>query len=86
LGGYSYAIFLFHVLFAATSRVVLGRLGVKDESLLVLGGLSVGLLGPVVLSMVFSRFNFTSVLFLGERAATKKPVVVVAPVVPVQNS
>jgi peptidoglycan/LPS O-acetylase OafA/YrhL len=86
LGGYSYAIFLFHVLFAATSRVVLGRLGVKDESLLVLGGLSVGLLGPVVLSMVFSRFNFTSVLFLGERAAVKKPVVVVAPVVPVQNS
>jgi len=26
-------------------------------------------LGPVVLSMIFSRFNVTSVLFLGERAA-----------------
>ncbi|MGY2259300.1 acyltransferase family protein [Pseudomonas sp. SDO55104_S430] len=73
LGGYSYAIFLFHVLFAATSRFVLGRLGVKDESVLVFGGLMSGLLGPVVLSMVFSRFNFTSVLFLGERAANKKP-------------
>jgi len=80
LGGYSYAIFLFHVLFAATSRFVLGRLGVKDESLLVLGGLSCGLLGPVLLSMVFSRFNFTSVLFLGERAAKKKPMVPITPV------
>jgi peptidoglycan/LPS O-acetylase OafA/YrhL len=80
LGGYSYGIFLFHVLFAATSRFVLGRLGVKDESLLVLGGLTCGLLGPVVLSMVFSRFNFTSVLFLGERAAAKKPPANVAPV------
>jgi peptidoglycan/LPS O-acetylase OafA/YrhL len=86
LGGYSYAIFLFHVLFAATSRFVLGRLGVKDESLLVLGGLSCGLLGPVVLSMIFSRFNFTSVLFLGERAAKKKPLVPVTPVVQPQNS
>lgn len=86
LGGYSYAIFLFHVLFAATSRFVLGRLGVKDESLLVLGGLSVGLLGPVVLAMIFSRFNFTSVLFLGEKASRKKPAAVIAPVVQTQSS
>lgn len=86
LGGYSYAIFLFHVLFAATSRFVLGRLGVKDESLLVLGGLSVGLLGPVVLAMIFSRFNFTSVLFLGEKATRKKPAAVIAPVVQTQSS
>jgi peptidoglycan/LPS O-acetylase OafA/YrhL len=81
LGGYSYAIFLFHVLFAATSRFVMGRLGVKDESILVLGGLLSGLLGPVVLSMIFSRFNVTSVLFLGERAAKKKPATSIAPVV-----
>lgn len=74
------------MLFAATSRFVLGRLGVKDESLLVLGGLSCGLLGPVLLAMVFSRFNFTSVLFLGERAAKKKAPVIVAPVVQTQNS
>jgi peptidoglycan/LPS O-acetylase OafA/YrhL len=80
LGGYSYAIFLFHVLFAATSRFVLGRLGVKDESLLVFGGVACGLLGPVVLSMMFSRFNFTSVLFLGERAATKKAPANITPV------
>ena len=45
LGGYSYAIFLFHVLFAATSRFVLGRLGVKDESVLVLGGVALWLAG-----------------------------------------
>ncbi|WP_137807634.1 acyltransferase family protein [Pseudomonas sp. G(2018)] len=71
LGGYSYAIFLFHVLFAATSRFALGRLGVTDESVLVLGGLLSGLIGPVLLANVFSRFSLTSVLFLGERAARK---------------
>lgn len=80
LGGYSYAIFLFHVLFAATSRSVLGRLGIKDESVLVFCGVACGLLGPVLLSTIFSRFNFTSVLFLGERAAAKKPLADVSPV------
>lgn len=80
LGGYSYAIFLFHVLFAATSRFVLGRLGVHEDAVLVLGGVAMGLLGPVLLSMLFSRFNFTSVLFLGERAAVKKTAAKVAPV------
>jgi peptidoglycan/LPS O-acetylase OafA/YrhL len=72
LGGYSYAIFLFHVLFAASSRFTLGRLGVTDESVLVFGGVLCGLLGPVLLSNVFSRFTLTSVLFLGERASRKK--------------
>jgi len=85
LGGYSYAIFLFHVLFAATSRFVMGRLGVKDESIMVLSGLLSGLLGPVLLSMIFSRFNVTSVLFLGERAAKKKPLASIAPVVPANS-
>jgi peptidoglycan/LPS O-acetylase OafA/YrhL len=83
LGGYSYAIFLFHVLFAATSRYVLGRLGVHEEAVLVAGGLMFGLLGPVLLSSVLSRFNFTSVLFLGERAPVKKPRDTVVPVVQV---
>ncbi|MBT2373310.1 acyltransferase family protein [Pseudomonas fluorescens] len=80
LGGYSYAIFLFHVLFAAASRFALGRLGVSDESVLVLSGVAFGLLGPVVLSSIFSRFALTSTLFLGERAAREKPPVTVATV------
>ena len=72
LGGYSYAIFLFHVLFAASSRFAFGRLGITDDSILVIGGVLCGLLGPVLLSNVFSRFALTSVLFLGERASGKK--------------
>jgi peptidoglycan/LPS O-acetylase OafA/YrhL len=72
LGGYSYAIFLFHVLFAASSRFALGRLGVTDDSVLVAGGVLCGLLGPVLLSNIFSRFTLTSVLFLGERVTRKK--------------
>ncbi|QAY85211.1 acyltransferase family protein [Pseudomonas arsenicoxydans] len=72
LGGYSYAIFLFHVLFAASSRFAFGRLGIADDSILVIGGVLCGLLGPVLLSNVFSRFALTSVLFLGERATGKK--------------
>lgn len=72
LGGYSYAIFLFHVLFAASSRFAFGRLGITDDSILVIGGVLCGLLGPVLLSNVFSRFALTSMLFLGERATGKK--------------
>lgn len=72
LGGYSYAIFLFHVLFAASLRFAFGRLGITDDSVLVIGGVLCGLLGPVLLSNVFSRFALTSVLFLGERPSGKK--------------
>lgn len=78
LGGHSYAIFLFHVLFAAASRFALARMGVNDASVLVLSGVACGLLGPVLLSNIFSRFAITSTLFLGERAARKKPTVAVA--------
>lgn len=79
LGGYSYAIFLFHVLFAAASRFALARLGVDDESVLVLSGVVCGLLGPVLLASLFSRFTVTSLLFLGERATRRKPPVAAVP-------
>ncbi len=71
LGGYSYAIFLYHVLFAAASRFALGHFGVRDESVLVFAGVVCGLLGPVVLSNLFSRFSITALLFLGEHAINK---------------
>jgi peptidoglycan/LPS O-acetylase OafA/YrhL len=73
LGGYSYAIFLFHVLFAATSRFALGRLGVVDQSVLVLGGVLCGLLGPVVLANVFSRFALTSMFSWENERSAKRP-------------
>jgi hypothetical protein len=47
-------------------------LGVTDDSVLVAGGVLCGLLGPVLLSNIFSRFTLTSVLFLGERVTRKK--------------
>lgn len=71
LGKYSYAIFMFHVLFAVISRLMLRRLGINNESVFVFSGWVCGLLGPVVLSIIFSRFAFTSMLFLGERPPLK---------------
>lgn len=72
LGNYSYSIFLYHVLFAASSRFALNRLGISDSSVLVFSGALVGLLGPVVLSGGLSRYSITSFLFLGERTPRKK--------------
>lgn len=67
LGNYSYSIFLYHILFAASSRLALNRLGVSDNSVLILSGVVIGLWGPVILSNFLSRHSITSLLFLGER-------------------
>lgn len=69
LGGYSYAIFLFHVFFTAATRQAWQAIGI--ESLLVgcALGLLAGLLGPVVVQRFVNRVPCVRPYLLGSRSA-----------------
>lgn len=66
IGGYSYAIFLYHVFFTAGSRMVLRGL-VDDVGPwpLFVAGTAAGLAGPVLLWHLFIRHRATALPFLG---------------------
>jgi fucose 4-O-acetylase-like acetyltransferase len=74
LGGYSYAIFLFHVFFTAATRQVWQSIGIES---LVVGcalGLVAGLIGPVVVQRCVNRAPWARPYFLGSRSASgRKP-------------
>jgi fucose 4-O-acetylase-like acetyltransferase len=69
LGGYSYAIFLFHVFFTAATRQLWQALGIDS---LVVGcslGLLAGLLGPVAVQRCIDRMPWSRPYLLGSRRA-----------------
>lgn len=55
IGGYSFAIYLFHVFFTAGMRIVLARAGVELVPLLFAAGLTAGIVGPILLEHGLNR-------------------------------
>jgi peptidoglycan/LPS O-acetylase OafA/YrhL len=55
VGYFSFAIYLFHSMFSAASRIVLVRLGVESVPVLFASGLLLGLLGPILAYLVLRR-------------------------------
>ncbi|TCP95035.1 surface polysaccharide O-acyltransferase-like enzyme [Sphingomonas sp. PP-F2F-A104-K0414] len=75
IGGKSYPIFLFHVLFAAGTRIALQKIApVMPVLFYFAGGLGAGLIGPIIMGEVLIRNRITALLFLGIRSrAPGKP-------------
>ncbi len=67
IGQYSYAIYLYHVFFTAGIRIVLNKLGIDNQLILFNSGLVIGILGPVIIYLLFSPVSFLRVVFLGEK-------------------
>jgi len=67
IGGYSFAIYLFHTVFAVAVRLAAGWVGMTNSNLLVLGELIAGILGPICVAIVVSKSHTLSTLILGER-------------------
>ncbi len=55
IGVYSFAIYLFHSMFSAASRIVLLNIGVQSVPLLFTLGLLAGVSGPIVVAMILHR-------------------------------
>jgi len=65
IGDSSFAIFLFHIFFAAGSRLVLTKLGVTDLAILVAVGMALAIAGPMALEALLKRHAVTRRVFLG---------------------
>lgn len=79
IGVYSFAIYLFHSMFSAASRIALLNLGVQSVPLLFTLGLLAGVSGPIVATMILHRVPGGH-LPLGESKPKRgRPAVGVAP-------
>jgi membrane-bound acyltransferase YfiQ involved in biofilm formation len=66
-GRYSFTIYLYHFYFIVLLRWTFSFLGVSNASILFTAGLTFGLLGPIVIDIVISKFRILATLFLGKR-------------------
>jgi fucose 4-O-acetylase-like acetyltransferase len=67
IGASSYSIFLFHVFFSASSRMLMHTLGIWDIGLLFVVGTVTALCGPILLERVADRYTVTRTTLLGKK-------------------
>jgi len=67
VGGFSYAIYLFHVFGTAGSRILLSKLGLDSPAIVFFISLTVGITVPILVELVIDRFKITRFLFLGRK-------------------
>lgn len=68
IGRHSYAIYLFHVFFTAATRLALDRMQIDFMPIDILTGLFLGLVGPIVIERLVSRYHGPALLLLGKSA------------------
>ncbi len=71
IGIYSYSIYLFHIFFTAASRIFFKKIGVTNIWELFIPGLAFGLIGPILLELIASKYNPSRILLLGKRPIKK---------------
>ena len=67
IGTYSYAIYLFHMFGVAGLRTVLPEIGIRSPYLMFAPMLAAGLLLPILVELVASRYTLTRALLLGQK-------------------
>ncbi|RLD38294.1 MAG: acyltransferase [Bacteroidetes bacterium] len=67
IGGFSYAIYLFHVFGTASSRIVLLKLGFDNQIVIFLVSLTIGIIVPIIIELIIDKFKLTRFLFLGRQ-------------------
>lgn len=68
VGRYSFSIYLFHVFFTAFARLALTQLKVDELLIHILLGLVLGVVGPIALEWLVSRYRWPALLLLGRSA------------------
>ena len=71
IGVYSYAIYIFHVFFAAASRILLNNFSEFGLYFNIMVSVALGILGPILLYIAFSRFKYIRFFAFGESLRAK---------------
>jgi len=66
IGFYSYSIHLFHVFFTAASRIVFTKIGITNIRILFVPGTLLGIVGPILVELVATRYTITRILLPGK--------------------
>jgi peptidoglycan/LPS O-acetylase OafA/YrhL len=66
IGGFSFTVYLYHVFFTAGTRTALNMVGLSEPLPNFLIGCAVGIMGPIVVELVFRRSAFMRRFFLGQ--------------------
>jgi len=66
VGIFSYTIYLFHVFFTAASRIVLSAAGFDNVYFLLTVGIISGIVGPILLDIIASKYSLGRLLLLGK--------------------
>ncbi|WP_203143385.1 acyltransferase family protein [Marinobacter mangrovi] len=67
IGAYAYSIYIFHVFGTSGSRIILQKLGVSDTFLLMVVGILVGVIGPIIVDKLASRYYWSRRILLGKK-------------------
>ena len=71
IGVYSYSVYLLHVFFTSPMRSLAEKAGVSWLPILFLVGLTAGVVGPMLLDRLLSRYQLTATLLLGKSSGTR---------------
>ena len=71
IGHHSYAIYLWHVFFTASIRIALHRIGIDYLIFDVFMGITIGLIGPMLIDRIFSGFRWPALFLLGKSVTQK---------------
>ncbi|MEO8020904.1 acyltransferase [Polaromonas sp.] len=71
IGAYSFAIYLLHVFFTASSRIFLNKMGVTDTYALLPPGVVAGIFGPIVCAQIIGRNETLNLWLLGSTSKVK---------------
>jgi fucose 4-O-acetylase-like acetyltransferase len=74
VGVFSYSIYLFHVFFTASSRILLNKINVDNIYLVFIFSIFAGLLGPIITEVIFSKNRYSSLWLLGQKVKNRKSI------------
>jgi fucose 4-O-acetylase-like acetyltransferase len=66
IGFYSYAIYLFHVFFTASTRIFAYSINYENRNVLIIVVTAAGVFGPILIEKIADRFNLTRTALLGK--------------------
>lgn len=71
IGRHSFSIYLFHVFFTSATRMFFHAMGIKDDVLILVISVSVGVIGPVLMQQMIAKSRVANAVVMGNTHRTQ---------------